>query len=508
MPCNYFDNTLTMNFAKSAACLLGALSFPFGSAYGQFLELDFRDEKFFRITGVNQFEYLGGEWYVDVQDGIFIVLPCFANFGEAYQVPIQLPPCPAGTTGLITQGDIDGDGIRETGLYVSIEQPIPTSSIQPFAPERIELDSAPPSQLPRPVAAFNWSDQSARIFYDLIADPRNGTGYNISFYVSQRFYQPDELERHRDEIVPGVYRFRFPALGSTDEQPRDFFMSIAHREMVEAAPGPGGRSVTSEGIFVGNDFLLDDPRWNNGAIEIDPRLGFDFEWEGFNQSTFLGDDRITFAIRERATGLVRFPPVPDPAANPDTRQLIGSSELGIPTGIDIGSGFFAPDEELVAELEFRRNLVSGSSVDRSVRFFFWDIDLIDSYPGFITENFPIGTPAVLRAPDFDYDDDGYTNLEEFGFQTDPLDPASVPNPTPTLNPLTGRCFLEVPKRPAIGASLTYSVQYSADLENWTTITPNDPNWFILFDNEERIAVLSKRSSEQFPCFVRVRFSQN
>lgn len=508
MPCNYFDHTLTMNFAKSAACLLGALSFPFGSASGQFLELDFRDEKAFKIIGVNEFEYLGGEWYVDVQDGIFTVLPCFANFGDAYQVPIQLPPCPAGTTGLITSGDIDGDGIRETGLYVSIEQPIPAASIRPFSPERIELDSAPPSALPRPVAAFNWTDQSARIFYDLIADPRNGTGYNIAFYVSRRFYQPDELERHRNEIVPGVYRFRFPALGATAEQPRDFFLSIAHREMVEAAPGPGGRDVTTGGIFVGNDFLLDDPRWNNGAIEIDPRLGFEFEWEGFNTATFLGDDRVTFAIRDRETGLVRFPPVPDPEANPDTRQLIGSSELGIPTGIDIGSGFFAPNQELVAELEFRRNLVSGNAVDRSGRFFFWDIDLIDSYPGFTTESFPLGTPVALRAPDFDYDGDGFTNLEEFGLQTDPTDPADLPNPTPVLADFTNQCILDIPKRPAIGSRLTYLIQSSVDQENWTTIDENDPNWFLIFDNEERITVLSRRPSDVNPCFVRVRMQQN
>ena len=500
-----------MTFSRPTACLLGALLFPAGLASGQasFLRLEFRDEKSFQITGPSEFEYLGGQWIVDVIDGDFPVLGCFANFGPAYQPPVQLPPCPAGTTSLITQGDLDGDGTREDGLYVSTDQPIRATSIQPFAPEFIELSAAPPSELPRPVAAFNWTDQSIRVFYDIVADPENGIGYDIANYISSRFYGPNEIGRHRDEIVPGVYRFRFPALGSNPESPGDFSMSVSHREMVEAAPGPGGREVTSGGIFVGNDFLIEDPRWNNGALEIDPRLGFKLEWEGFNGSTFLGDDRVVFAIRERESGLILFPPIPDPGeGNPDTRQVIGGQGLGIPTGIDIGSGFFDPNQLIVAELEFRRNLREGDTVDRSGRIFRWNIDLIDTFDGFVIRNFPVGTPAILRAPEADFDGDGFSNLQEFGLQTDLLDPASVPNPTPTLNPLTGRCFLEVAKRPAVGSRLDYLIQYSVDLDTWTTITPNDPNWFIIFDNSERIAVLSKRSVDEFPCFLRVRFNQN
>ena len=497
-----------MKTVKPLAALLGALSLSSQTTSGQGrLELEFRDEKIFQITGPAEFEYLGGEWIVEVIDGVFPLLPCFANFGQIYQPPVS-PGCDRGTTTLITQGDVDGDGVRDLGIYLSTEQPIPAFSIKPFSEDLIELFAAPPSDLPRPIAAFNWTDQSIRGFFDIVGDPLNGVAFDLAFYRSTRTYLPSEIGRHRDEIVPGVYQFKFPALRSTVERPGDFFMSIAHREMVEAAPGPGGQSVESGGIYVGNDFLLEDERWFEGAIEIDPRLGFEFNWEGFNAATFFGNDELSFAVRERDTGLVRFPPVPFPEFNPDTRQLIGSSQLGIPTGINIGSGFFAPNESLVAELEFRRDLVDGASVDRSGRFFRWDIELIDSYQGFTTVGFPLGTTVAFTQPEFDFDGDGFTNLEEFGLQTDPADPASVPDTTPFIDDVTQQCALDIPKRPAIGSTLTYLVQYSLDLENWITIEQGDPNWFIVFDNEELISVLSRRQVGTNPCFLRVRFEQN
>jgi hypothetical protein len=506
-----------MKLLRPKTFLLGALLFPAGTASGQdsFLQLIFSDQKVFQITGTNQFEYQGGQWVVTLIDGEFPILPCFANGGTAYQPPVDLPPCPAGTTTLITQGDVDGDGVRDLGIYFSTDQPIPASTVQPFLAEQIFLDAAPPSDLPRPVAAFNWTDTSIRGFYDIIADPINGVGYDVSFYQSTRPYEASEngLEQQRDEIVPGVYRFNFPALGSTREVPRSVLLSVAHNEMVEASPGPGGRSVVSGGVFVGNDFLLEDDRWNeDGSLEIDPRLGFAFNWEGFNPTTFRGNDVATFAILNREDGSVRFPPIPPPPPlappNPETRQIIGSSQIGIPTGFDLGPDFFAPDELLVAELLFQRNNVSGSSIDGSARLFRWNIDLIDSYPGFTTGGFPPGTTEAQAAPDFDFDGDGFTNLEEFGLQTDPVDPASVPNVTPTLNSLTGQCILDIAKRPAIGNSLTYLIQASVDLENWVTIDSNNPDWFLIFDNDERITVLSRQPAGQNPCFLRVRFQQN
>ena len=499
-----------MNIAKSTALLAGAFSLTATLAQAQFLEtldLTFRDTKVFKMVGPRDSEYQGGELFVRVFDGAAGILGCASNFSPFYTTPNIL--CPSGTTGLVTQGDLDGDGVRDVGVYISISQPVPARSIQPFLTESVELFSAPPSALPRPLGGFNWTDNSTVIFYDLINDPVNGVGYELTDFESTRTYLPSELDRHRKEIVPGTYIFKFPALGSSEENPANFFMSATHREMVEAVPGPGGRNVDSGGIDVGNDFrVTNDDRWNNGVMELDPRIVFNFEWEGFNASTFSGSDRLFFSVRDRETRKIVFPPIPvaDPP-NPELPQLIGSSDLGIPTGYDLGPDFFGPNQQFSVEVEFVRNSGTGSAVDRSTRLFQWDIDLIDTYAGFVTEGFTPGTSEELLEPDADFDGDGYTNLEEFGLQTSPTDPASVPNPTPVLIG-NDQCYLEIAKRPGVGSRLTYTMQYSSDQENWVTIEQGDPNWFIVFNNQDRISVLSRAAYNVNPCFLRVQFEQN
>lgn len=486
---------------------MGAFTLSATMAHGQ-ARLFFQDVKNFKMIGPKESVYEGGAWNIIVADGAIGILGCSANGGMFYTTPNIF--CPSGTTALVTVGDADGDGIRDSGLYFSMIQPIPARNIEPFQTGLVELFSGPPSDLPRPLGSFNWVDNSIVIFYDLINDPVNGVGYELSRYQSSRPYLPSELERHRDEIVPGSYIFNFPALGSNEENPRDFAMNAPHREMVEAFPGPGGRSVVSGGVSVGNDFrTINDDRWSNGVMEIDPRLVFDFEWVGFNAQTFLGGDRIFFSVRDRETDKILFPPIPDVIPpNPELPQLIGSSTLGIPTGYELGPDFFAPNQEFLIELEFRRNLQSGNTFDISSRFFRWDVDLIDTYDGFQRVTFPPASDQKLIEPDADYDGDGFTNLEEFGLQTDVLDPASVPNPTPVLDDFTQQCILEIPKRPGIGSRLSYLIEYSFDLESWTTIEPGDPNWFIVFDNTELISVLSRRPIGINPCFTRVRFTQN
>jgi len=499
-----------MNIAKSTALLAGAFSLTATLAQAQFLEtldLTFRDTKVFKMVGPRDSEYQGGELFVRVFDGAASILGCASNFSPFYTTPNIL--CPTGTTGLVTQGDLDGDGVRDTGVYISISQPVPARSIQPFLTESVELFSAPPSALPRPLGGFNWTDNSTVIFYDLINDPVNGVGYELTDFESTRTYLPSELDRHRKEIVPGTYIFKFPALGSSEENPANFFMSATHREMVEAVPGPGGRNVDSGGIDVGNDFrVTNDDRWNNGVMELDPRIVFNFEWEGFNASTFSGSDRLFFSVRDRETRKIVFPPIPDAdPPNPELPQLIGSSDLGIPTGYDLGPDFFGPNQQFSVEVEFVRNSGVGSAVDRSTRLFQWDIDLIDTYAGFVTEAYTPGTSEELLEPDADFDGDGYTNLEEFGLQTSPTDPASVPNPTPVLIG-NDQCYLEIAKRPGVGSRLTYIMQYSSDQENWVTIEQGDPNWFIVFNNQDRISVLSRAAYNVEPCFLRVQFEQN
>ena len=158
-----------MNIFKSSALFAGAFSLAVPLAQAQdpnvvtnALDLNFRDIKNFKMVGPNESEYLGGELNIFVRDGFATFLPCANNFSIFYSTPNIL--CPTGTTGLVTAGDVDGDGVRDVGFYLAIAQPFPARNIEPFRPERVELYAAPPSDLPRPLGAFNWVDDSAVIF--------------------------------------------------------------------------------------------------------------------------------------------------------------------------------------------------------------------------------------------------------------------------------------------------------------------------------------------------------
>jgi len=191
-----------------------------------------------------------------------------------------------------------------------------------------------------------------------------------------------------------------------------------------------------------------------------------------------------------------------------TSQLIAGGGLPLVSGFELGPNFFGPGANLTAELEFRRNNQVGNTIDSSVRFFRWDINLVDTFAGFQTLTFPAGSNDDVVLPEADFDGDGFTNLEEFGLQTDPLDPASVPDPTPLLDPFTGHCDLTIQKRPAVGSRLIYTIEYTTDFDVWITIDDTDPNFFIVTDNEDEISVFSRVPVVDFPCFTRVRLTLN
>jgi len=495
-----------MKIATHTAAVLGAFTLSAAFVHGQartFLE----DIKTFRQIGPNDSEYLGGSFDVTLIDGLAIILPCGAQPpGHPFYIPPSLG-CAAGTTALVDRGDLDGDNLRDGGRYYSVGQIFTARQVEPFQTSLVELFSAPPSDLSRPQGGFNWRDNSVVLFFDLVTNPANLQGYEITRYLSSRPYLNTELRRHRKEIVPGTYTFKFPALGSDSQNPASFFVQVGHREMVEAYPGPGGTSVTSEGISVGNDFrVTNDDFWRGDRMEIDPRVVFTLEWEGFNQSTFVAGDRIFFSVKDRATGDIVYPPFPP--FNQTFPQLIGSGQLGIPTFFELGPAFFDVGEERTAEIIFRRNNPSGNATDISSRTFTWDIDFIDTYAGYLLENFPASTDVGLTAAGEDFDGDGFTNLEEYALGTDVLDPADVPNPTPVLVGNAQQCVLSIPKRPFVGASLSYEVQYTTDLVTWITITDSDPNWFIEFDNEELYQVRSAVPFGEQPCLTRVQIVQN
>ncbi|MDB4508173.1 hypothetical protein N9051_01175 [Akkermansiaceae bacterium] len=502
--------------------LSGALAlFPL-LGQGQGL-LSLSDNKTYLQVGPREFSYQGGSLGTSIADGSFTLAACsYFPFGSGS--PLRISPnisCPLGTTGFVTAGDVDGDLIRDTNRYFSISQIQGALQVEPFQTDRIRMIAAPPSALSRPIGGTGWEDNSIVIWFDQINFPVRA--FELTRYDTERNYLQNQLQLQFDEVVPGTYIFEAPLLNDLQ---REFIFRITHLPMVEAWPG--------RGRFPGlNEFtLLNDELWSNGVIEIDPRVFNRFDWRGFNGNTVLLGDTTTFSMVARNNPIIRpsfdpltlevidaeipvgsvvFPPY-DPAVAEGDRV---AERIATPSSnYEIGAYFFFPGEEVTAVLNFNRSSYStGNSIDASNRQFQWNIRFVQTFEGEIVSLLeegilPGSTPDKYIGATNDYDGDGFTNIEEFGLQTDLTNPADVPVVTPVLDPFTNQCVLTLTKTPLVGNRLTYEVQYSNDLVTWTTISPSDPDWFVELNNEEVYQVRSRQPAPPSTCLLRVQITAN
>ncbi|MGJ8697155.1 MAG: hypothetical protein ACSHYF_12625 [Verrucomicrobiaceae bacterium] len=473
--------------------------------------LSFSDQKTYRQVGDRQFIYEGGDLAMNLRDGSVTIVNCVDNGSRVRVLPYIF--CPLGTTGFITAGDIDDDGIRDVNTYWSVGGLVAAQNVEPFQTQRIRMIAAPPSTLGRPLGGASWEDSSVVVWFDQINRPIRA--YEITQFDSSRPYLANQLQDQLNDIVPGTYIFEFPRLND-DQNP--YLIRITHLNMIEAWPG--------RGVVPGaNEFtMLHDGQWRNGALEVDPRIFFKFQWRGFNGNTTLPSDSTNFSIISRfaedvetvddfglpitvtlPAGTVVFPPY-----DPIVPQGERFTEL-IPTPssfYELGPFFFSIGDQVTGRVDFSRNQFStGNSRDTSTRSFQWDINFVDTYDGYSSTVFPATASESLFLGTADFDGDGSSNIEEFALQTDPVDPASVPVLFPVLDELTNQCIFTVPKRPLVGGRLKYQVEYTTDLNTWTTITASDPNWLISLDNATSYEVISRQAVPDTTCLLRVRVTQ-
>ncbi|MDB4319914.1 hypothetical protein N9981_00935 [bacterium] len=497
---NTFETPSTTHFMNFKTSFFGTLALTPLLSMGQAV-LSFSDQKTYRQFDDRLLEFEEGALNLSISEGNATIAGCADQPSLIYVGPYIF--CPLGTTGYVTAGDVDGDGIRDTNRYFSIASIQRAFQVEPFQTSRIRLIAAPPSTLSRPLGGANWVDSSIVIWYDYVNFPIQA--YELTRYASSRTYGENQLQRQLDEIVPGTYIFETPRLND-DLNP--FPIRITHIQMIEAWPGRG--RVPGPNEFT----LLEDGKWVDGALEVDPRIFFRFNWRGFNGDSTVASDSTFFSMEETndlvggPTGQVVFPPYND--AVPDGQrfpELIGTPS----TFYELGPGFAAVGDEWTANLQFTRNLFSTSnSRDTSSRTFRWNVRFVETYEGFVSNNagFSFLVDEALLAANADYDDDGVSNIIEFGLQSDPVDPASLPNLSPVLDPVTSQCVFIVPKRPSVGSRLRYQVEYTTDRETWTTILVNDPLWFIETDNEDFYRVRSRFTAPPATCLLRVKITQN
>lgn len=447
------------------------------------LDVEFSNTKHYMLSDARKAQYLEGVARVSIEDGSWTLSPCIHPWPEIIR-PNPLV-CPLGTTGFIWQGDGDRDGIRDDGSYWSIESITAASYIMPNKGDLVTLVSAPQSKLQRP--QNNFIDNSTAVTYNVLAG--FGRLYNIAIYDLITDYGFGDEIKHKEEYVPGLYRFTVPALANP---------ILTYPLNLQLYPAP-----ESTGTVRGNlGFSISGGRWSKGSMELDPRVITNFGWSGINYRNTIATDSVYFAIyaAQALTGDITQPErILYPT--PDVPQLLDSPII---SSLQIVPFAFKKGDRGVARIRWARNLATTRvSFDRSQRLFDWRMRFVDSYEGHMLNEYPIGTALSRRITTADYDLDRVSNFDEFAFtqddgddrsttveagadaQTQPVMPAMV------VDPVTLKASMTVNKRLAVGSSVIYSVQYSTNGRSWTTITARDRLFDIVEDSEIKLEVRTK-----------------
>jgi hypothetical protein len=138
------------------------------------------------------------------------------------------------------------------------------------------------------------------------------------------------------------------------------------------------------------------------------------------------------------------------------------------------------------------------------------------FPGFPDPPF---YPAASN-PDQDPDGDGLTNEEEWTLGTHPLRPNPVDPDIATLQfvPTSGvrsaggtegYWYLAFPKLAFHSSALSYQVEYSKDLINWSPVKSDDPIWTVVNDiSADNIVVRSKSAALDEGGYFRLKTTYN
>lgn len=406
----------------------------------------------------NEFNFTGGNFVVEINDGFFITNP---------------PPTP--DDAIIFLGDFDGDGQDDGGATLSLASVTATTQLEPFRSDLVTLAVAPSrSRLERPMLGFN--DFSFTVWWDFDV-PFGVQQYDLAGYRLNRDYPATAtgLRTMDREIIPGAYTFEVPALNNPVGRFRPVVQITA---MPEAFPGRDGQ-VIKRGFRFTNEFN------NNGAIEFDPRQFSQLTWEGIDQFTIRADDFVSISMLDAmGAPFVNGSGIPFPEFFLTTDRFGGEYTL-VPF-------FFDPGDTATVRLRVQRGNDQAAPFPVGfigIREFQAQLEFIDSFAGFSRFGvFPQDADPNLTEPEADFDGDGFNNFLEFVLNTDPNDATEFPGSGgPLTNPadsganpgvLTvtsladGRCQISVDKRPFTGSAALTNFEHSVDLVTWITI-PSD-----------------------------------
>ena len=446
---------LTLSLVGGA--LIGASGMTFAT-----LAATFGTEKDFTQTTAAGPVFAGGAFTMALKDGQIVINPdCPWNNSNAPFAKAPLIGCATGSTGLISFGDANDDGVLDSNTYWEVLSDTPALTIEPFRPELCQLAAAPASPLNRPQGGF--VDDGVVSFWNtqLVTMQQ----YEMARYTLTLPYGAGngEGQRMARELVSGQYSFTFPVLNNPAVKVGLPVTLLPNLEMYDASSSQGKQGFK----FLGN-------RWKNGYYEVDPRVINTFAWQGNRLNMRPGADFLFLQIQTNST---MFPPNGLPLFIKDV----------LSTSYTMPPGFFTIGETGTFTLNFQRFLaISSVASDNSERNFSFPIRFIDSYSGYSSFGgaFPVGSSSTLTKSTADFDKDTFSNATEFAFQCDPNDAASTPfDPVAPVydGPVAATNYVRtdngsvititIQKRPDTGGSLTYELETTPSLpaKKWTKI---------------------------------------
>jgi hypothetical protein len=468
------------------------------------------------LTGTTNLGNMG----VYLGDGSWTETICPLNGSPTWFGPaVPLLPCETGATGYVVTGDLDSDGIRDNFYHAEVTSVIASTVTEPSVPGLVALYSAPPSKLPRPIGDF--LDNSHTIYWDTQTEAI--TEYKLASYIIVNSY--DSRTAMDQEVVPGVYEFKFPKLGDPTNPyriPVNYY-SPPEGYMKKNNVARGFRFIRLNGKPLA--YTAD------GYIAMDPRLLNFIEWEGNDADViFPANDSLFFSI----------PELPTPPGDPNRDQVVntlfpgfvapGTSRLLLPSALQKGfyipPGFVQllnPAREGIIQLALERSVpTSGVASDNSRRTYQLPCRFVNTYAGWAATAFPAGTTADKRAANANPDGDLYTNYVEWrntvpgGYTSNPMVKNTIPPPVLTFvtaratrstdNVGVGYWETKHAKTQNAYPPIAYQYEFSSDMVNWAVVTDDNPDWRVI-ETDAEIKAQSKHESPSGTAFLRVKTIQ-
>ena len=161
-----------------------------------------------QFEGQSAMNFTGGSFDINFRDGsVFSIPGC--DFVQYYPPAFFLGICSPGTTGFLTSGTVNGATLAFPYLLVTSINP--AVAVAPRLAQRVTLNAAPASGLPRPSGGF--TDNSASLYFNLHT-AGNIREYILTRYNASRSYGKGQRDTFENQIVPGSYYYSFPRLGN------------------------------------------------------------------------------------------------------------------------------------------------------------------------------------------------------------------------------------------------------------------------------------------------------